>query len=103
MGCERVDCRKTARFRLNIGVRVVTFWGRAMVRVDSCYSGLIAVIIMVGAYALEARHPIFVLIFAFGCALTAIYAWLIGSMPFVIAEGIWSLIALWRRQSARGK
>lgn len=63
--------------------------------------GLIAVIIMVGAYALEARHPVFVLIFAFGCALAAAYAWLIGSMPFVLAEGIWALIALWRWHKAR--
>ncbi len=63
--------------------------------------GLIAVIIMVGAYALEARHPVFVLIFAFGCALAAAYAWLIGSMPFVFAEGIWALIALWRWHKAR--
>ena len=64
--------------------------------------GLLAVTIMVGAYALEGKHPVFVLIFAFGCALAAIYAWLIGSMPFVVAEGIWSLIALWRWHRARG-
>ncbi len=58
--------------------------------------GIIAVLIMVASYALEERHPIFVLIFAFGCALAATYAWLIGSLPFVFAEGIWSLIALRR-------
>ncbi len=58
--------------------------------------GLVAVIIMVVAYAFETRHPVFVLIFAIGCALAAIYAWFIGSMPFVIAEGIWSVIAFWR-------
>ncbi|MGH1329614.1 MAG: hypothetical protein ACRBBK_01920 [Paracoccaceae bacterium] len=58
--------------------------------------GIIAVVIMVGAYAVEARHAIFVLIFAAGCALAATYAWLIGSTPFFIAEGIWALIALSR-------
>lgn len=64
--------------------------------------GLVAVIIMVGSYAFEARHPTFVLTFAFGCALAAIYAWFIGSIPFVIAEGLWSVIALrrWVRVSA---
>ena len=61
--------------------------------------GLVAVTIMVGAYALERRHRHFILIFAIGCALAALYAWLIGSLPFVIAEGLWSLIALnrWRQ------
>lgn len=63
--------------------------------------GLIAVIIMVGAYALEARHPAFILIFSFGCALAATYAWLIGSMPFFVAEGIWAIIAFLRWYRAR--
>lgn len=65
--------------------------------------GLVAVIIMVGSYAFEARHPVFLLIFAFGCALAATYAALIGSIPFVIAEGIWSMIALWRWYRVRAK
>ncbi len=63
--------------------------------------GIIAVLIMVASYALEERHPIFILIFAFGCALAATYAWLIGSLPFVFAEGIWSLIALRRWVKSR--
>lgn len=65
------------------------------------YLGLIAVIIMVGSYALEDRHPLFVLLFAGGCALAAFYAWLIGSVPFLIAEGIWAIIALvrWGRRA----
>ena len=58
--------------------------------------GLIAIIAMVTSYALEDRHPVFVLIFAISCAAAAIYAFLIGSYPFLIAEGIWSLIALRR-------
>ncbi|MBL4807786.1 MAG: hypothetical protein JKY31_10980 [Rhodobacteraceae bacterium] len=65
--------------------------------------GLVAVIIMVSSYALESRHSVFVLTFAIGCALAAIYAWLIGSMPFFIAEGIWSLIAIRRWLGARQK
>ena len=66
------------------------------------YLGLVAVIIMVGAYALEERHPLFILLFACGCALASFYAFLIGSIPFLIAEGIWAVIALvrWRRRSA---
>ncbi len=58
--------------------------------------GLIAVTIMVISYALENRHPTFILIFAIGCAVTAVYAFLIGSVPFLIAEGIWSVIAAHR-------
>jgi len=63
--------------------------------------GIIAISIMVISYALEARNPAFIASFAFGCALAAIYAFLIGSMPFLIAEGIWALIAAkrwWRAQ-----
>lgn len=63
--------------------------------------GIIAVTIMVTSYALEARSPVFIAVFAFGCAMAAIYAFLIGSYPFLIAEGLWSLIALRRWWSAR--
>lgn len=58
--------------------------------------GLFAVILMVASYALEHRHPLFILIFAFGCALASFYAFLIGSIPFLIAEGLWAVIALRR-------
>ncbi|MBV1934882.1 MAG: hypothetical protein KUG59_09330, partial [Parvibaculaceae bacterium] len=63
--------------------------------------GLIAVIIMVGSYALEVKHSAFILAFAFGCALAATYAWMIGSTPFLIAEGLWTLLALKRWFDAR--
>ncbi len=61
--------------------------------------GIVAVIIMVGSYALEQRGRLYIAIFAFGCALAAYYAFLIHSYPFLIAEGVWSLIALqrWRK------
>lgn len=58
--------------------------------------GTLAVVIMVASYAVETRHPIFVLSFAIGCALAAFYAYLIGSMVFLIAEGIWAVLALVR-------
>lgn len=63
--------------------------------------GLMAIISMVSSYALEDRHPVFVLVFAISCAVAAIYAFLIGSYPFLIAEGIWSVIALRRYLSKK--
>ena len=60
------------------------------------YLGILAVAIMVVSYALERRHPTFILIFAVACALAATYAFLIRSYPFLIAEGIWSIIAMRR-------
>lgn len=64
--------------------------------------GIFAVISMVVSYALEDRHPVFVLIFATSCALAAIYAYMIASYPFLIAEGIWAMIAF-RRWLMRSK
>jgi hypothetical protein len=63
--------------------------------------GVVAVIIMVSSYALEHRAPGWIAVFAFGCALAALYALLIGSVPFLIAEGLWSLIAVRRWSVAR--
>lgn len=64
--------------------------------------GIFAVITMVASYALEDRNPIFILIFAISCAIAAFYAFLIASYPFMIAEGVWSLIAFrrWFTKSA---
>lgn len=69
------------------------------------YLGILAVALMVAFYALEPRHRHFTLAFAAACALAAVYAWLIGALPFVIAEGLWSLIALnrWRRLNVPGR
>lgn len=64
--------------------------------------GIFAVASMVISYALEDRHSIFVLTFALSCGLASFYAYLISSYPFLIAEGIWSLIAL-RRWIMRSK
>ncbi len=65
--------------------------------------GIVAVFIMVGAYALEERAPVFIAIFSAGCAMAATYAFLLGSIPFLIAESIWAVIAFqrWRKAAAR--
>jgi hypothetical protein len=61
--------------------------------------GLAAVIAMVTTYALERRSHWFVLAFALACAAASLYAMLIQSLPFALAEGIWAVIAFqrWRR------
>ena len=60
------------------------------------YLGIIAVTVMVASYAMEHLSPHFILIFAIACALAAYYAFLIGSTPFLLAEGLWSIIAFHR-------
>lgn len=56
--------------------------------------GFLAVCAMVVFYALEDRAPAFTLAFALSCAVAATYAFLIGSYPFMLAEGVWAVIAL---------
>ena len=63
--------------------------------------GIVAIAIMVSSYALERRGTFFIAIFAAGCALAAVYAYLIDSYPFLIAEGIWAVVAVRRWQIAR--
>ena len=63
--------------------------------------GITSVIIMVTSYALEHISPVFIAIFSFGCVLAATYALLLGSIPFLIAEGVWAIIALRRWQLAK--
>ena len=58
--------------------------------------GLFAVTVMVVCYALEQRHPAFVLAFAGSCVLALIYGFLQGAWPFGIVEGIWSVVAVRR-------
>jgi hypothetical protein len=58
--------------------------------------GAAAVSLMVFAYALERRHRAFVALFAFACALSSVYGFLIGSIPFGVVEALWSAIALRR-------
>ena len=63
--------------------------------------GIVAIAIMVTCYALEKRGTIFIAAFAAGCALAALYAYLIDSYPFLVAEGIWAVVAARRWQVAR--
>jgi len=48
------------------------------------------------SYSLEHRNAAFVAIFAAACAMAAFYAYLIGSYPFMVAEGIWAVVAVRR-------
>jgi hypothetical protein len=52
-------------------------------------------------YALERRHRYFVVAFAVGCALSAIYGFLSGAWPFGVVEAIWCAIALHRFSRGR--
>ncbi len=63
--------------------------------------GYAAISIMVASYAMEKAAPVFVAIFALGCAMAAVYAYLIASYPFVVAEGIWAAVATRRWLVAR--
>ncbi|MDE0175883.1 MAG: hypothetical protein OXM60_20825 [Defluviicoccus sp.] len=63
--------------------------------------GIVAIATMVVCYALERRGTVFIAAFAAGCALAAVYAYLIGSYPFLIAEAIWAVVAARGWQVAR--
>jgi hypothetical protein len=60
--------------------------------------GLLAVCAMVTFYALEERGPAMTLAFAASCAAASLYAFWIASYPFMLAEGLWAVIAVrkWR-------
>ncbi|MGH1368764.1 MAG: hypothetical protein ACRBCL_09115 [Maritimibacter sp.] len=64
------------------------------------YWGLLSVTAMVIFYALEDHARVMTLGFAAACAAASSYAYMIGSYPFMLAEGIWALIAL-RKWHAR--
>ncbi len=51
---------------------------------------------MAACYALEARSPRFVLLFAGFCLASSAYAVAIASWPFAVVELLWAGIA-WRR------
>ena len=58
--------------------------------------GAAAVTFMVAMYALERRHPAFVLAFAGGCLLSSAYGFLAGGVPFGVVEVAWAGIAVRR-------
>jgi hypothetical protein len=63
--------------------------------------GVVAVTFMMVMYTLERRGPIFVVLFALGCALSSSYGFLSGAWPFGAVEGVWCVIALQRFRNAR--
>lgn len=63
--------------------------------------GATAVTFMMVMYALERRHPGFVLAFACGCALSSVYGFLAGTWPFGIVEAIWAAVAVHRYRELR--
>ena len=68
------------------------------------FFGLFAVTAMLIFYALEERHPLYILGFAAACALGSIYGFLQGAWPFGMVEAVWTVVAIhrWRaRKRAR--
>ncbi len=63
--------------------------------------GTFAIAVMVLTYAFEDRSDLFVLGFAVACAAAALYAVLIDSWPFSVAEAIWAGVAVRRWRQAR--
>jgi len=65
--------------------------------------GVTALAFMMAMYALEGRHPRFVLGFAAGCVLASSYGFLSGAWPFGVVEAVWALVALrrYRRDDRR--
>ncbi|WP_036263352.1 hypothetical protein [Methylocapsa aurea] len=65
------------------------------------FFGLVAVSLMLAAYALEERSSWFILAFAGACCLGSLYGFLQGAWPFGLVEAIWALVALRRWQLHR--
>ncbi|HKA03630.1 MAG TPA: hypothetical protein VKD67_04855 [Acidimicrobiales bacterium] len=63
--------------------------------------GVCAVTFMMTMYALEHRHPRWILGFAVGCVASSLYGFLSGAWPFGVVELIWSGIAVRRYESIR--
>ena len=63
--------------------------------------GVAAVTAMMVFYALESRHPAFILAFAAACLAASAYGFLAGTWPFGVVEAVWSLVAARRWWIAR--
>jgi hypothetical protein len=63
--------------------------------------GAAAVAFMMVMYALEGRHPRYVLAFAVGCLLSSAYGFLAGAWPFGVVEVIWAAVAVRRYMGVR--
>ena len=55
--------------------------------------GVIALTFMMVMYALDRRHPSFVLAFAVGCLLSSAYGFMSGAWPFRVVELVWTGVA----------
>jgi hypothetical protein len=65
--------------------------------------GLLAVSLMLLFYSLESRSPVCVLGFAVACLMGSAYGFLQGAWPFGLVEAVWSIVALRRWHSVRGR
>ena len=63
--------------------------------------GVVAVTFMMVMYTLERRGPVFVALFAVGCALSSSYGFLSGAWPFGVVEGVWCVVAFQRFRHAK--
>jgi hypothetical protein len=58
--------------------------------------GLFSVTAMLVFYALEDRHPGYVLAFAGACFLASVYGFAQGAWPFGLVEAVWTAVAIYR-------
>ena len=65
--------------------------------------GVIALTFMMVMYALERRHPGFVLAFAVGCFLSSTCGFLSGAWPFGAVELVWTVVAARRYLEVRAQ
>jgi len=67
---------------------------------DRCVFALTFMMVM---YALERRHPSFVLAFAVGCLLSSAYGFVSGAWPFGVVELVWTGVAARRYLGVRAQ
>ena len=65
--------------------------------------GVIALTFMMVMYALERRHPSFVLAYAVGCLLSSAYGFMSGAWPFGLVELVWTGVAARRYLGVRAR
>lgn len=58
--------------------------------------GSLALALMMAFYLLEARNPIYIMLFALTCFASAIYGFLSGVYPFFVIELIWGSLSFRR-------
>ena len=62
--------------------------------------GLLSVTAMLVFYALEDRHPAYILAFAAACGLASIYGFLQGAWPFGVVEATLIAAQRWRKRTS---